>query len=78
MGGTGSTYGGEILIGFWWRNLQEGDNLEGPGVDGGNIKTDLQEVGWVSKGWTDLTENSDRWKAVVNAVTYSTGNLLTR
>jgi len=68
MGETRSTYGGEVRIGFWWGNLREGDNLEGPGVDGDNIKMDLQEVGWGSKGWVDLAKNRDRWQAVVNAV----------
>jgi hypothetical protein len=33
-----------------------------------NIKLDLQEVGWGSKGWIDLTKNRDRWQAVVNTV----------
>jgi hypothetical protein len=32
---------------FWWGNLRERDQLEGPGVDGkDNITRDLQEVGW--------------------------------
>ena len=25
---------GEMLTGFWWGNLREGDHLEEPGVDG--------------------------------------------
>ena len=34
-----------MYIGFWWENQREGDDLEDPGVDGGdNIKMDLQEV----------------------------------
>jgi hypothetical protein len=24
----------EILIGFWWGNLREGDHLEDPGIEG--------------------------------------------
>jgi len=35
---------------------------------GDNIKMDLQEVGWGSKGWIDLAKNRGRWQAVVNAV----------
>jgi hypothetical protein len=35
---------------------------------GDNIKMDLQEVGWGSKGWVDLARNRYRWWAVVNAV----------
>jgi len=32
---------------------------------GGNIKIDLQEVGW-GIDWIDLTWDRDRWQAVVN------------
>jgi hypothetical protein len=35
---------------------------------GDNIKMDLQEVGWESKGWIDLAENRDRRQAVVITV----------
>ena len=57
-----------MRVGFWWGSLCERDNLEGPGLKGDNIKMDLQEVGWGSKDWIDLTNNKDRWQAVVNAV----------
>jgi len=33
-----------------------------------NIKIDLQEVGWGSMEWTDLAQNRDRWRALVNVV----------
>jgi len=33
-----------------------------------NIKMDLQEVGWRSMDWIDLTQNRDRWKDLVNPV----------
>jgi hypothetical protein len=36
---------GEVHTGFWWGDLREGDFLEDVGTDG-NIKMDLQEVGW--------------------------------
>jgi len=39
--------------------------LEEPAID---IKMDIQEVGWGSMDWIDLTQDRDRWRAVVNAV----------
>jgi hypothetical protein len=33
-----------------------------------NIKMDLQEVGWGGLDWIDITQDRDRWQAVVNAV----------
>ena len=33
-----------------------------------NIKMDLQEVGYEVMDWIDLTQASDRWRALANAV----------
>jgi len=42
--------------------------LEDPGVDGDNFKMDLQEVGCGSTEWIDLTQDRDRWRALVNEI----------
>jgi hypothetical protein len=33
-----------------------------------NIKMDLREIGWDGVDWIDLTQDRDRWRALVNTV----------
>jgi len=33
-----------------------------------NIRTDLQEVGWVYMDWFGLAQDRDRWRTIVSAV----------
>jgi hypothetical protein len=34
-----------------------------------NVKMDLREIGWDSKGWIDLAQDRYQWRALVNTVT---------
>jgi hypothetical protein len=34
----------------------------------GNIKIDHQEMGWGDMNWIDLSQDKDRWRALVNVV----------
>ena len=53
---------------FRWENLWERDHLEDPGLDGDNIKMDLQEMGCGCVDWISPAQDRDRWRALVNAV----------
>jgi hypothetical protein len=33
---------------------------------GDNIKMDLREIGWEGTDWMDLTQDRNRWRALVN------------
>ena len=60
---------GGVYKGFWWENLRERDSLEDPGVDGTIIfrwifrKWDVGGMEWI-----ELSQDRDRWWAIVNAV----------
>jgi hypothetical protein len=33
-----------------------------------NIKMDIGEIGWGGMDWTDLVQNRNQWRALVNMV----------
>jgi hypothetical protein len=56
----------ETCRGFWLETPKEKDHLKDQDVDG--IKMDLREIGLGGVEWIHLTQDRDRWRAVVNAV----------
>jgi len=66
MGGACSTYGGEVLTGFWWGDLGEGDHSEDIGID--SIKMHLKERDEHSSDCTDLYEDREKWRDFMNVV----------
>jgi len=70
MGGACSTYGGEerayrVLVG-----KPEGKRLLGRPrrIWEDNIKMDLLEMECGGMDWTDLAQDTDKWRTLVNAV----------
>jgi hypothetical protein len=57
-----------VCTGFWWGNLRERDHSGDPDVGGKIIKMDLQEVGGGCGDWMELTQNRERWRALVSTV----------
>jgi hypothetical protein len=39
-----------------------------PMQERGNIKMDLREIGWDGMDWTDVAQDMDQWRALVNTV----------
>jgi hypothetical protein len=33
-----------------------------------NIKIDLREIGWDGVDWTDIVQDRDQWRALMNTV----------
>jgi hypothetical protein len=68
--------------GFWWGRTDGKRPLGRPRRRWeDNNKTDLQEVGWRGIEWTDLAQDTDRWRDLVSAVMklrilQNAGNLL--
>jgi hypothetical protein len=57
---------GEVL---WWGDLRERDHLEDRRVNGNVIlKWAFKKWDWRCMDWIDLAQDTDRWRALVNAV----------
>jgi hypothetical protein len=58
-----------LYAGFWWGKPEGRRPLGKPRRRlEDNIKMDLQEVECESMDWIDVTQERDRWLALVNAV----------
>jgi hypothetical protein len=59
---------GHVYSAGWRENPREKPHLEKPGVDGDNIKMDLQVLRYEGIGWIDLDQDRERCRSLVNAV----------
>jgi hypothetical protein len=57
-----------VHTGFWWGNVKEGDRLEDTGIDGRIILRRIFRRWGGSMDWIGLTQDTDQWLALVNAV----------
>ena len=57
-----------MRTGFLWVYLGDRGHLGDTGVDGRIIKMDFQEMGIGNMEWTDLAQDRDRWRLLVNVV----------
>jgi hypothetical protein len=58
-----------IYLDFRWENLREKRPLERSRRRWeDNIKVDLQKLGCGGKDWTEMAQDRDRWRTLVNAV----------
>jgi len=55
-------------MGSWWENRREGDHWEDLGLDGDNIRMDLQKLGCGYMDWIGLAQDRERWRTLVGAV----------
>ena len=57
---------GEVCTRFWWGNLRKETTGRPRRRWDDNIKMDLEEVGRGCGNWMELTEDRDRWRALVS------------
>jgi alpha-glucosidase (family GH31 glycosyl hydrolase) len=55
-----------MIFNIWWKSQKERDHLKDQGVDG--IRMDLREIGLEGVECIRLSQDRDRWRAVVSAV----------
>jgi hypothetical protein len=72
---------GQVRSRFWWRNLWGKYHLEDLGV-GVTILRQIFNKQDGGADWTDLAQDRDKWRALVNAVMnlrvqYNAGNFVT-
>ena len=56
-----------MLSKFYQVNLQETDLWGGLGVDGLDIRMNLEEIGINAGNWVDSDQDRNYWRALVNA-----------
>jgi hypothetical protein len=59
-----------VLLTSWWGSLSEGDHWGDPDVDGRIILRGIFRMweGVVGTGWSGLSQDRDRWRALVSTV----------
>jgi hypothetical protein len=57
-----------VHTGFWWGKVRKEDYLEDPHIDERIILKRMFGKWSGDMDWVDPTEDSDTWRAVVNAV----------
>jgi hypothetical protein len=61
-------WGRKMHTGFWWGHLREGDHLKDLGIYGRIILQWIFKKWDRSMDWIDVAQDTDRWRALVNAV----------
>jgi hypothetical protein len=58
-----------VHIAYWWES-QDRDHWEDQDVCWWTIlsKMDVREIGWYGMDWTDVAQDRNQWRALVNTV----------